>query len=193
MEDKKVEEKIITAAIECIEKYGIQDTTNRKIAEIAGINSAAINYYFRSKDVLIQRCMQTTLDNAFDWKDFSKFEALPPKEKTVAIFNDLIAGGMQYPGLTRSHFYELVTGGNYDSLIVERFNGFISDLSNDLEKNGVPLDKEELDLACMQITSAVMMMILTPSMFQKKYHFDMHDEAQRMRFLNRLVDKLLSK
>jgi AcrR family transcriptional regulator len=192
MEDKKVEEKIITAAIECIEKYGIQDTTNRKIAEIAGINSAAINYYFRSKDVLIQRCMQTTLDNAFDWKDFSKFEALPPKEKTVAIFNDLIAGGMQYPGLTRSHFYELVTGGNYDSLIVERFNGFISDLSNDLEKNGVPLDKEELDLACMQITSAVMMMILTPALFQKRYHFDIHDEVQRLRFLSRLVDKLLS-
>ncbi len=39
-----IERKIIEAAIECIEQYGIQGATNRRIAEIAGVNSAAINY-----------------------------------------------------------------------------------------------------------------------------------------------------
>ena len=47
-----VEDRIILAAIECIEKYGISGATNRQIALIAGVNNAAINYYFRSKDEL---------------------------------------------------------------------------------------------------------------------------------------------
>jgi AcrR family transcriptional regulator len=50
-----VEQKIIEAAIACVEKYGIIGTTNRCIAEIAGVNSPAIIYYFRSKEVLIRR------------------------------------------------------------------------------------------------------------------------------------------
>ena len=68
MNDKpaSVEGKIIQAAIECIEKYGISGATNRQIALEAGVNNAAINYYFRSKEVLIQRCMEITLKNAFD-------------------------------------------------------------------------------------------------------------------------------
>jgi AcrR family transcriptional regulator len=192
MEDKRVEEKIIAAAIECIEKYGIQDTTNRKIAEMAGINSAAINYYFRSKDVLIRRCMQVTLDNAFDWKDFARFTETSPNERCVAIFNDLLTGGIKYPGLTRAHFYELVADGNYDSMVVDRFNDFIVDLSNDLEARGMNMTKEDLNLACMQIASAAMMMILTPSVFKKKLGFDLHDEEQRLKFLKRLVDRLLT-
>lgn len=193
MDEQKAEEKIVNAAIECIEKFGIQGTTNRKIAEIAGINSAAINYYFRSKDALIRRVMDVTLDNAFDWSDFSAYEKYPPVDKVVAIFGDLIDGGLQYPGLTRSHFYELITGGNYDSLVVDRFAGFVQNLSNDLEKSKIGLPKEELDLACMQIASAVLMMILTPEVFKKQFDFDMHNAGQREQFLTRLAEKLLSK
>ena len=44
---------IIEAVIDCIEKYGIDKVTTRRIAEQAGTNIASINYYFRSKDVLL--------------------------------------------------------------------------------------------------------------------------------------------
>lgn len=191
MEDKHMEEKIITAAVDCIEQYGIQGTTNRRIAEMAGINSAAINYYFRSKDTLIRRVMEVTLDNAFDWEDFSQFAGLPPVEKTIAIFEDLARGGIRYPGMTRAHFFDLLSGGSYDGLIVERFTGFVNRLSEELEKDNLKMEKEELDLACMQISAAVMMMILTPSLFQSRFHFDLHDEAARRRFITRLVERLL--
>jgi AcrR family transcriptional regulator len=192
MEDKRMEEKIITAAIECIEKYGIQGTTNRRIAEMAGINSAAINYYFRSKDILIRRVMEVTLDNAFDWEDFSKYAGLPPVEKTIAIFEELTEGGIRYPGMTRAHFFDLLSGGIYDGLIVERFNRFVKNLSDELETGGLQMKKPDLDLACMQIAAAVMMMILTPEIFKKQFGFDMRDATQRERFLARLAVKLLN-
>jgi AcrR family transcriptional regulator len=186
-----VETTIINATIECIEKYGIQGTTNRKIAEMAGVNNAAINYYFRSKDALIRRCMQITLENAFDFKDFENLPGDTARQRCTAIFNDLVAGGLNYPGLTRSHFYHLLTEGKYDSIAVDKLNEFVGDLAKDLEGRGVDLDAQELQLACVQITTAVMMAILAPRLFAAKFGIDMNDEKTRRRFIQRLVERLL--
>ncbi len=186
-----VESKIITAAIECIEKYGIQGTTNRKIAEMAGVNSAAINYYFRSKEALIQRCMQVTLENAFDMQDFAELPGGSAQERCAAIFAELIEGGCNYPGVTRAHFYDLLAHGNYASPAVEKLNEFIENLAEDLRSRGAALDPQELRLACVQIASASMLVILAPRLFAEKFGIDLHDADTRRSFVERLVERLL--
>ncbi len=194
MENSKpspVETKIIEATIECIERYGIQGVTNRKIAEIAGINSAAVNYYFRSKKILIKRVMQTTLDNAFDWEDIELLPGDTARQRCAAIFNHLIEGGCNFPGITRAHFYEVLAGGNYDSLAVERLDEFIQKLAQDMQSRGAGLDEQETLLACAQIASASLLMGLAPRLFEKKLGLDMNDPETRRRFVERLVDKLL--
>jgi len=185
-----VEDRIVQAAIECIERYGIQGATNRKIAALAGVNNAAINYYFRSKEVLVERCMRVTLDNAFDWEDIANLPGRTARERCAAIFNDLIQGGINYPGLTRSHFFDLISHGNYQSLAVEKLNEFVENLAKDLDQKGAGLEANELRLACVQITSAAMMVILAPQLFVP-FGFDLRDPATRHSFVNRLVDRLL--
>ena len=185
-----VEDRIVQAAIECIERYGIQGATNRKIAELAGVNNAAINYYFRSKEVLVERCMRVTLDNAFDWEDIANLPGRTARERCAAIFNDLIQGGINYPGLTRSHFFDLISQGNYQSLAVEKLNEFVKNLAKDLDQKGAGLEANELRLACVQITSAAMMVILAPQLFTP-FGFDLRDPAIRHSFVDRLVDRLL--
>ncbi len=186
-----VETKIIEATIECIERYGIQGVTNRKIAEIAGINSAAVNYYFRSKETLIKRVMETTLDNAFDWEDIELLPGDTAQQRCAAIFNELIEGGCNFPGITRAHFYEVIAGGNYDSLAVERLNEFIQKLAQDMQTRGAGLDEQETMLACVQIASAALLMGLAPRLFEKKTGMDMNDAETRQRFVARLVERLL--
>ena len=190
-EPTSVETRIITAAIECIEKYGIQGATNRKIAREAGVNNAAINYYFRSKDQLIQRCMQVTLENAFDFKDFERLPGASARKRCAAIFNELITGGVQYPGIARAHFYELLNTGRYDSLAVEKLNEFAENLTQDLSARGAGLDMDELRLACAQMTMTVLMAVLAPRLFQSSFGLDLGDAAARERFITRLVKKLL--
>ncbi len=187
-----VEQKIIDAAIECIEIYGVQGATNRKIAEAAGVNNAAINYYFRSKENLIQRCMEVTLENAFDFKDYESLPGNTARERCAAIFNDLIAGGTQYPGLTRSHFYTLLIDGTYESLAVRKLNEFVLHLVSDMQERKIGMDEKDLQLACVQITSAVMMAILAPRLFQSSLDMDMADESTRKVFVDCLVGQLLS-
>jgi AcrR family transcriptional regulator len=184
-----IETKIIQAAIDCIEKYGIQGSTNRKIAEMAGVNSAAINYYFRSKDVLIEICMQKTLENAFDFSDFERLPGGSAHERCVAIFDELIAGGIDYPGITRSHFYDLLAEGKYDAKVVGKLNEFAQNLAKDMQARRAGLDPQELELACAQMIMTVMMAILAPSLFSKGLGLDICDADTRKRFVDQLVGR----
>lgn len=186
-----VEDKIVHAAIECIERFGIHGTTNRKIAEIAGVNSAAINYYFRSKDALMQRCMQVTLQNAFDFEENENLPGGSARERCAAIFNELVEGGLRFQGITRAHFYDLLVEGKYDSLVVEKLNEFVQRLTKDLQAREPGLEPRELELACVQITAASMMMILAPRLFAGKLGIDLTDEPTRKEFVERLVNRLL--
>jgi AcrR family transcriptional regulator len=191
METTLIEQKIIDATIECIEKYGIKGTTNRQIAIEAGVNSAAVNYYFRSKENLINRCMQTTLANAFGWDDIEKLPGGSANERCKAIFTELVKGGFNYPGVTRAHFYDLIVDGNYKSQIVGKLNEFLGNLVVDLKAKGSTLPEGELYLACSQIISAVMMLILTPKVYEKKFGLDLYDPETAVLYVNRLVDRLL--
>lgn len=189
--DINTEQRIINAAVECIERYGIQETTNRKIAEIAGVNNAAINYYFRSKDALVQRVMEVTLNNAFDWEDFSRLPYGSPRERCIAVFMDLMTGGINFPGITRAHFYELFANGDYNNLGLRKYTEFIERLACELEDLGAAQSPAELRLALMQIGSAVMMVILAPGMYAGQFQYDLRNIADRETFITSLVNKLL--
>jgi DNA-binding transcriptional regulator YbjK len=52
------EERIRLAALECIEELGLKEATVRAIAAKANMNPAAVNYYFRSKDRLVEEALQ---------------------------------------------------------------------------------------------------------------------------------------
>jgi AcrR family transcriptional regulator len=193
MEDQTMtpEEKIIQATIECIEQYGLQGATNRRIAAQAGVNIAAINYYFRSKETLMKRVMKTTLDNAFDWEDFEDLPSSTPQERCTAIFEDLIQGGCNFPGLTRAHFYAVLSEGRTDSEAANRLNDFVSQLAVDLRQRGIALAEEDLYLAVTEITAAVILMIMVPDLFQQSTGLDLCNPEARHRFVSRLVNRLL--
>jgi len=186
-----VELKIIDAAIECVEQFGLKGATNRRIAEKAGVNLAAINYYFRSKENLIERVMQTTLNNAFDWDDVQALPGNTARERCIAVFEDLIEGGCNYPGISRAHFYDLIVEGNYDSQVVKQYTEFVKKLSDDLYQRGTNLNREQLNLACAQIASACFMAILAPKLNQDALGLNFCNAETRHQFITSLVEKLL--
>ncbi len=186
-----VEKRIIEATIECVEEFGLKGANNRRIAEKAGVNIAAINYYFRSKENLIARMMETTLNNAFDWDDFGTLPGDTARDRCAAIFENLIRGGCAYPGISRAHFYELVANGNYQSQIVSRYNDFITRLVDDLLTRETKLKRKEMELACAQIASACFMAILAPKLNISSLGLDLSDESTLIRFVRGLTEKLL--
>jgi AcrR family transcriptional regulator len=118
-EDVSVQGKIIDATIECIEREGIQAVTIRKIAKLAGVNSAAINYYFRSKEKLVEEVKRSTLEHVFeDWREILNDESRSVRERLFLLFTDYMEGAVMYPGISKAHMWEPLVDNNYDSLFV---------------------------------------------------------------------------
>lgn len=53
------EKRILIAALECIRESGLEGATVRAIASRAGVNPAAVNYYYRSKDRVIEEALRS--------------------------------------------------------------------------------------------------------------------------------------
>lgn len=186
------EEKIVSATIDCIEKFGFEGTTIRRIADQAGVNSAAISYYFRSKDRLMEIVIDQTLRNAFDLDDVPDTGNQTPKDRLVAIFSHLMDGTLQFPGLTRAHLYEPFVSGRTDTPAARRLNEFLNRLAAELEARGVSLGPLELRMALIQITSATLVLSGTmPHLFDEFSGFSLIDPEIRSRYIERLVDRLL--
>jgi AcrR family transcriptional regulator len=186
-----VEQKIILATIDCIEKYGMSGATNRRITQLAGVNLASINYYFRSKNALIQRCMEVTLQNAFDLTDVSAMPGVSAQDRCIAILMNLVEGGFRFPGLSRAHFSTLQAEGHYYPLLVKHLNRFIHELAGDLQHHGCALETNELKLALIQIVSCVMQLILAPDLFKEHQGMHFRSPESCRAYVSRMVNKLL--
>jgi TetR/AcrR family transcriptional regulator, regulator of cefoperazone and chloramphenicol sensitivity len=185
-----VEGRILQTTIDCIEAYGISGATNRVIAQAAGVNIAAINYYFRSKDQLIQRVMEITLKNAFDLSDFPPMEGISAHERCTAIFLEILEGGIQYPNITRAHFHNLLVEGQPDPVLKAYVARFIEGQARDLQQRGLALPAGEVHLALLQIFSAIVMAILAPALYELP-GTSLETPEGRRAYVARLVEKLL--
>ena len=186
-----VEENIILATINCIDQYGISGATNRQIAKLAGVNLAAINYYFRSKETLIQRCMEITLKNAFNLRDIPPVVGSTPQDHCIEVMMHLFEGGLRYPGITRAHFYNLLVQGQPDLLLKKYYDHFIDELADELMNRKCALAPEELEPALIQITSSVFMMVLAPDLFEQKPGYTLRNPDTYRACITRLVNRLL--
>jgi Transcriptional regulator len=65
--DDNTENRIKEAAKKLFQKKGFSATRTREIAETAGINSALLNYYFRSKEKLFHIIMLDSLRDMFSF------------------------------------------------------------------------------------------------------------------------------
>lgn len=185
------EEQIILATIACIEKYGFENTTIRRIGQEAGVNSASISYYFRSKEVLIQRVLEISLNNAFDFENFSESEGYPAKKRLAHIMNGLIDGALRFPNLTKAFFSDLFVKSEYTAPMVRKCNMFLGEIEREMESEYPDLDRTALHMAMMQVASATFLFLgLFPRFFVNHPEIDLSDETIRRTYVESLVEKL---
>ena len=180
------------ATISCIEKYGIHRTTIRQIGQEAGVNSAAISYYFRSKDALIQRALDIALNNAFDIENFKDSIGLPISERLISVFEGMTIGSIKFPNLTRAFLSGLFTSTDDDAPVVRKLHAFLDILRDEIlearpEKSGAEIKRLLMQLSCATF--------LFPSIFQQFFkgfpEIDLTDDAIRSTYIRELVNKLL--
>jgi AcrR family transcriptional regulator len=186
------EEKIILATVGCIEKYGLGKTTIRQIGLEAGMNSASVSYYFRSKEILLERVLEIALGNAFDLDNYRDSAGLPAGERLIAVMDGMLAGALAYPNITKAFFSDLFLGKARGSLMLERCNTFLDVLRRELQAAYPQKTAEEISAALTAIASAT---FLFPGLFQGFFTIDAHpelaDEGRRKAYVRYVVETFL--
>jgi AcrR family transcriptional regulator len=185
-------QKIVLATIECIEKEGINAVTIRSIGREANVNSAAINYYFGSKDKLI--------DEAFDhiqkdmMMDFA--EIINKNEDVRKTIEDLLfymlQGIVRYPNISRAIFYEAFINGKYDSVFVAKLNSMCQGIFNKVSKQEGASLEDSNKIATVQLIASSLFIGIFPRMFNNFLTIDFKDEETLKRYVEKAADTFIN-
>ncbi|MGG4220583.1 TetR family transcriptional regulator [Paenibacillus jamilae] len=107
---KNIEEKILDRALYLMGKKKSCNISIRAIAKEANVNVSAINYYFRSKDEMLQLVKEFYIQNSQSVLSILKNEEYDLEERLLLAANEIIEYALQYPGnmVIHSHSLELI-------------------------------------------------------------------------------------
>ena len=183
-------ERILIATIACVEREGIDAVTTRAIAREAGVNIAAINYYFQSKDRLVALALERTLDEAFAEPlaalDHLRADARP-REALVELLDQLVAGAVEYPRIAFAHLRDPITQQGYDAPVLARLGRFLESLDRGLGRSLRPRGRVPRRVALAQLWSVVLMTGLLPGLARETAGVDLRDTRARRTYVRSLV------
>jgi len=184
-------QQIILAAIDIVNTHGIKAVTTRRIAEKAGVNSAAMNYYFGSKENLIQKVTELTLSHLFgDWDMILNEPEMDVAVKVFFLLDFTMEGVIRYPGLTTSYFFDSPTGSTPVRDFVYHFSALSDRISSELQTQ-VQMSAEDIRYSLGQMMFTVISASMIPEMFTMVAKGDITSPETRSLFILRLMKGML--
>ena len=164
--DSATRRLILEAVVTCIEKYGVDRLTTRKIALEAGTNIASINYHFRSKDELVAEALSMTINHMLEDVFRAIDDSAQPFESTLEdVFFYLLDGGLRFPGISRAHLYKAVIERDPASASTQAMLKLFEGLSQRAMRAYPARDPKQLRLIISRLMSSIMFMLLAPDFF----------------------------
>lgn len=102
-ETNNTKHHILLSTIDAIEKYGLSNLTTRLIAEEAGVNNAALHYYYGTKEQLIDAALNQTAKHMLeDTREIVQADG-PIADRLTNVFTYLMDGTYKFPNVIRAH------------------------------------------------------------------------------------------
>jgi AcrR family transcriptional regulator len=191
-EELTIMDRIIVATLNCIEKQGIDKLTIRSIAREANVNSASINYYFRSKNLLLDEAVKMSLDNAFgDWERILDVRGSDPRSRIEAFLLEFLSGAIRYPGITKAYLFHPLMKDQRENLFMRRFNNFLDGLLKNARELLPDESEEQLKFGIMHILYSLTCAGLLPDLFSGFSGNSLTDEPVRKIFVQNLMKHYL--
>jgi AcrR family transcriptional regulator len=185
-------QQIILAAIHIINTRGAEAVTTRRIAETAGVNTAAMNYYFGSKESLIQHVTQLTLSHVFsDWEMILAEPGMDTPAKIYFLLDYTIEGITRYPGLTNSYLFDQSLNAPTKREFIEKFDSLSNKLTSLLQPLLPLMSTEDIRYSIGQLMLTVISAALIPEMFTIVAKGEIVSPEARCGFILRLMKGML--
>lgn len=113
MDNTEAKDKILDTVVNIMQQgQDIEKLTNRQIAEKAGVNSALINYYYKSKDNLLLEAVNVCMGNLFENIIQKTSKEIDPLVRLKSLINEILSlGYAHYPLAKITVTNELSSGG----------------------------------------------------------------------------------
>lgn len=114
------------------------DATTQEIADAAGVNRTLINYYFRSRDNLIQIIFDEAQKVEKEKSEIIMNSDLPFKEKIGQFFEGSLSTSLQYPYL-ETYIVSQINKGNCHKRDIEEdeLNELYKDIEQEMERGAI--------------------------------------------------------
>lgn len=180
LDEMSTRERIIVTTIRLIERDGVHGLTTRTISREANVNIAAINYYFNSKQNLIQESLQFALNHMLsDTSDIiSQEEKADPESLLRKVMLYFLEGSVRYPGIVKAMLHEPINNNNYDGVIMQQILQFINRLISQTDRFSKG-DHDAVKAKLLQIISVSLMPALMPELFRMVMGEDFNNNAEK--------------
>lgn len=183
--------KIIEAAAEILGRERNLNLTIRDIASRAEANIASINYYFRTKENLLEEVERLLMEKIKEIYDGLLDETVAARDRLITWADRLLAHLIDYPGI----IYLVGTR------VLERESAGLNEYLKLLETVLTPVVKEltgitepqKLSFKVVQLISGVVYPLLIYSGTEKTAGIDIGDNRTRQAYLDSLVSGLATK
>lgn len=187
-ERELAKKKIIFAAISCIQRDGIQGLTTRNVAKEAGVNNASINYYFGTKENLLEAISKHIKDHLFsDLEELFANKDLNVYSQLKVFFTFILRGISNYPNLIKALFYNYHDTTLLNDEMTRVFDSYFSKLIERVEKEESMERKEDFKISLMQMFSAVIGLILPGTIFRDYFNVNLDDPQVQQEYIDHLL------
>jgi AcrR family transcriptional regulator len=120
-------ERLIEATIVEIERHGLSQLTVRAVAAAAGMNIAAVNYHFRSKQALVTAALESSIVHMLEDTDaiLTRLPEAPAPEAPERMFAELLGyyleGCLRFPRISKAHLHDGFVADDYSGIFPQRF------------------------------------------------------------------------
>ncbi len=189
-EETSTKERILQTAIRLLFSTPLENLTTREIAREAGVNVAAIHYYFQTKENLVAEAYATATDigfthamKVFEMKDLS------PRERVTQFLQGYAVGIVEYPNISRAGF----NGMLFAEQASERFSRYLGRMFEALRETFREMGEEDEKKRAAKALAALSSIIL-PFLFLGAFRgisgIDYGDRAERGKYIELLVEAL---
>jgi len=187
-------EKIIKVTMEIIASEGFHNVTIRKIANRAGVNLAAVNYHYGSKDTVINEALKTVtnqLINAFLWLKDEEMEPIERLRHFVKEYSDVL---FKYPDIIKIIIDQNIH--NYPTRVEEGYQEYLKTEGGDLIRKTCKLIKPDesellLSMHALQLLSCLAFPILMGDRVHETTRVDLMNPETRQIYTELLLCNLI--
>jgi AcrR family transcriptional regulator len=191
MKEQPTKQHILRSTIDAIEKHGLDNLTTRLIAEEAGVNNAALHYYYGTKDNLVEAALNQTANRMLDDTRgiMSGDDSIEVRLRDLLVY--IIDGVEKFPNIIRAHLMEPFYYADRREELTQLLGSWIAMAENAVRESGAGRSPNQIKLSLDMIFSYIIMYGLFKTKESEDAWMDLQDPVTRERFLRQAVDMLI--